>query len=146
MTEDKKKILFVCTGNTCRSPMAEVILRSELKKRKIHNVQVASAGVFVTESKINGNCLETLIEMDLRPYKSFKPRQITPKQIAESTVVICMSSPQAHLLSGLGNVVSMSQIIGQEVPDPYGMEMDAYRYTAKIFLGAVDEIIKRYVL
>jgi protein-tyrosine-phosphatase len=46
--EDKRKfkILFVCTGNTCRSPMAEGLLKHILDKKGVDNVEVKSAGIF----------------------------------------------------------------------------------------------------
>jgi protein-tyrosine phosphatase len=40
-----KRILFVCSGNLCRSFMAERIFRTQLKKRHLHHVQAASAGL-----------------------------------------------------------------------------------------------------
>ena len=44
-----KKIVFVCSGNTCRSPMAEAAFRKELKRRKISWYRVQSAGVNAQE-------------------------------------------------------------------------------------------------
>ena len=41
----KKSIIFVCTGNTCRSPMAEIILKTKLKNAGITDVKVSSAGL-----------------------------------------------------------------------------------------------------
>ena len=40
------KIIMVCTANTCRSPMAEVLMRNALLTRKMSGYEVASAGVF----------------------------------------------------------------------------------------------------
>jgi len=48
--KDKFKVLFVCTGNSCRSPMAEGILKKMLKEGKVDNFEVSSAGI----STLNG--------------------------------------------------------------------------------------------
>ena len=77
----RKKVLFICTGNTCRSPMAEVIFRAEIKKRKIKYVDAASAGIFAQNSTaINPFSAACLQEMGL-DHSKFKPRQLKHKMI-----------------------------------------------------------------
>ena len=44
----KKSIIFVCTGNTCRSPMAEIILKTKFKLAGVTDIKVSSAGLCAT--------------------------------------------------------------------------------------------------
>ena len=44
-------ILFVCSGNTCRSPLAEAIMRRELRARELEGITVASAGTGALEGR-----------------------------------------------------------------------------------------------
>ena len=72
----RKKVLFVCTGNTCRSPMAEFIFRREIKKRKIKYVDAASAGIFMQKgSALSTNSAACLDELGI-DHSKFKPRQL----------------------------------------------------------------------
>ena len=86
-----KKIVFVCTGNTCRSPMAEAALRAELKRRKIRWFTVQSAGLRAeTGAPMAENAQAALREAGIAYAEDFRARQLTQKLAKEAYAVICM--------------------------------------------------------
>lgn len=93
--KEKFKVLFVCTGNSCRSPMAEGILKKMLKESKLDNFEVFSAGtynmngsppsLFAIEVAKNRN-------VDLTQHRS---RQLNRQILREADLILAMSD--AHL-------------------------------------------------
>ena len=134
------RILIVCTGNTCRSPMLETFIKDKAKKLG-KELEVKSAGLYVTDDKVN-----QMSRVALKPYGlviRHKPTQLQEKALERADTVITMTDDQKYRLytnKCFYKVFSMREVVGANIPDPYGMGDPAYTECAKI-LEASSKII-----
>ena len=92
-----KKILFVCTGNTCRGPMAEILAKSIFKQKNI-NIEVISRGIAVYfPSNINADTKSALEQLGFECH-NHKARQISEEDIQSSDLVLTMTSQHKAFL------------------------------------------------
>jgi len=145
------KILFVCTGNTCRSPMAEAYANFRYGSGTDVKVIARSAGIYVTEDSINPNSADALAGYGIpsrRPhaYLLHVPHQICEADIANADLIICMNGNMAYRLSSFfPQYREKITAFGSSVGDPYGQSVDVYEECLRDIIRETDKIITELI-
>lgn len=157
--EKTKKIIFVCTGNTCRSPMAEALFRSELKRLHIDDIAVLSAGLSVAKNDgLNPNSAIALSENGLT-LDNFQSKQLTEDMIENAYAVICMTEKQRQVIEeklamlffasagkksySSDKIHSFYSLVGYDVPDPFGRDLNCYRFVFQKLSEGMQKICQK---
>ena len=143
-------ILFVCTGNTCRSPLAAAIAGRIAKRRGLDDVKISSAGTNAWESvPASDGALLVGMERDL-DLTNHRARILTPEIVAEADLIFVMTP--AHLeqvkqLGGRGKAHLLDQYASgaesEGISDPFGGELSAYRDTADALEKHLEKVFDR---
>ena len=137
-------ILFVCSGNTCRSPMAMALFRL-----KGTEVRAESAGIFAADGQpASPEAVKAckLLGADLSGHRS---RRITPEIIEDSDIIAAMtlSHKMQLLLAGCPEekAFTLSELTGipGDIPDPFGQSQEVYNRTAQELLKHVDRLAQK---
>ena len=140
------KILFVCTGNTCRSPMAEAIF-NKINTSVEHTAASRGTNVFFPQN-ISPKAKNALEAMGINSFVH-KSQQITEDDIKESDLILTMTSSHKMALKTAcpkykQKVFTLNEkAFGKDydISDPYGLTQEDYDICAKQILDAVEKII-----
>ena len=135
-----KRLLFVCTGNTCRSPMAAAIMNQL-------GIEAKSAGIFAAAgSDASPNAKQVLSENQIEYQHSSQP--VTPEILDWATHILTMTEThKLHLLQSYPSVQAKTFTIKEfvdesgDVIDPFGGNVDEYRKT----FSELNELMKKVV-
>lgn len=146
-----KKVLFICTANICRSPMAEAIFNA-LAEDKGLSFRAESAGVAALRDKpITPNASVALEEIGIYA-RDHSARQVNAEILEEADLVLAMSPWHvAELRRVFGDTFRVYTLpeyasgasTEEGVPDPYGSTMLAYRASARQIFGYVELLVDR---
>jgi protein-tyrosine phosphatase len=145
------RILFVCTGNTCRSPMAELQARARAADVGLAGVEFESAGTAATEgapASPPARRVAAACGFDLDSHRS---RPLTRERVQSADLIVAMTSRHRAAVERLDPetpVILASSVLpdghpgrGRDLPDPFGGDDAVYRATWETISETVEALL-----
>lgn len=142
-----ERVLMVCVGNICRSPMAEGLARARLGGRPDARVESAGLGALVGEPA-DATAVELMRERGL-DISSHRARQLTPRMMSEYDLVLVMEAKHVQAVEEMspamrGRVHRIGKFGGFDVPDPYRRERAAFETALGLIERGVDDFERAF--
>ncbi len=131
-------VLFVCTGNTCRSPMAEGILAA----KNIPELHVLSRGLAADGSPVSQNAAAALQEIGIDISKHIS-HPLLREDLASADKILCLSPSHQAALAAAGVPEEKLFVLGDGIPDPFGGDLAVYRLCRDRIAAAIDTLAEQ---
>ncbi len=140
-------VLFVCTGNTCRSPMAAALF-DKIAQDKDLPVKIESAGLYAKDGE--GASAEAIVAMkaydiDLLGHRA---KTINAELLERSDLVLTMTNAhkmvlEQYLHDKVYTLMEFAGLLG-DIPDPYGKDADEYKKCAESIYQALLKVAEKF--
>lgn len=125
------EVLFICSGNTCRSPMAEVIFNNLYP-----DLKAESRGIFTNPASVIAENSSIILEREYGYDIKRKAVQLKPEDVMNADIVITMTEEQKEILKDqfeLENIFTLKEFSGDEgnIRDPFGGSIRIYEKVFK---------------
>ena len=141
------RVLFICTGNTCRSPMAEGYFQSLVEREGMDNMEISSAGTFAGDGEpasTHSRRSASKIGIDIANHKS---TPLTPELLNSADIIVAMTaSHKTHVGSLVPAALAKTRLMGelssesQDVSDPFGGDADIYDDCLKSMIPSLNAL------
>jgi len=148
--DDGFRLLFVCTGNICRSPMAEGLMKILLPPGSGRHIIIRSAGTHAADGLPAEPGAARAAREHGADIGGHRSRAIDGSLIASANLILVMERQQARFIQSTAPVAPDAlRLLGEfagsegtpEIPDPYGGSFAVYRRCAQMIRGCLDGVI-----
>lgn len=135
-----KHVIFVCTGNTCRSPMAEVLFQNYLKERGLDELcYVESRGLMANDGEPAAEYAKKVVAdlgLDLTAHSA---KSLMQEDLAKNSYFICMTDSHAAMLM---QFAPKERILSLGISDPFGGDENCYKACAEEIQAALPKVFR----
>lgn len=144
-------ILFICTGNTCRSPMAEGLMKQIAQNANLQ-VQVQSAGVAAFPGSPASTHTDTILK-SRGIHQNHVSQPVTPELVQWSDLILTMTESHKKILcrhfpGGEEKVFTVNEFADDkgDVTDPYGGSLEVYQETERDLEAVLNKIVNKIMM
>lgn len=144
------KIMFICTGNICRSAMAHVMLEKRAKEEN-KNIEVYSCGVFAQNGDRSTNeAIEVMKEYGIN-LENHRATNIRNSDIEQMDIILCATTAHKNNVINMypnleENIFTMKEYVEYpkndlDIKDPWGFDINTYRRCAKEIEDCIEKMM-----